>query len=168
MPYPYAPVTQLSSEYLAAGNAAGDTFNPNYSSIEGYVAAKTLVEGLKRAGNNPTTDSLIGGLESLRELSLGVFLVDFSAQKRTGSKFIDSTIRSALDPIVVSSNMPSGPFNRRIYAQCHGEHRAAHAVATIGRPNVATVTLDDGAADPQPEPGAVLLARDKGLEQFGQ
>ncbi|HEY2978162.1 MAG TPA: LysR family transcriptional regulator [Burkholderiaceae bacterium] len=79
-----------------------------------------------------------------------------------------TTIRSALDPIVVSSNVPSGPFNRRLYAQCHGEHRAAHAVAAIGRPNVATVTLDDGAADPQPESGAILLARDKGLEQFGQ
>ncbi|UUZ64467.1 ABC transporter substrate-binding protein [Polaromonas sp. P1-6] len=92
MPYPYAPVTQLSGEYLAAGNAAGDTFNPNYSSIEGYVAAKTLVEGLKRAGNNPTTDSLIAGLESLQELSLGGFLVDFSAQKHAGSKFVDLTI----------------------------------------------------------------------------
>lgn len=79
-----------------------------------------------------------------------------------------TTIGSALDPIAVSSTVPSGPFNRRLCAQCHGEHRAAHAVAAIGRPNVATVTLDDGAADPQPEPGAILLARDKGLEQFGQ
>ncbi len=79
-----------------------------------------------------------------------------------------TTIGSALDPIAVSCNVPSGPFNRRLCAQCHGEHRTAHAVAAIGRPNVATVTLDDGAADPQPEPGSILLARDKGLEQFGQ
>ena len=54
MPYPFSPATPLSGEYLAAGKAvAGDKFEPNYSSIEGYVAAKTLVEGLKRAGSSP-------------------------------------------------------------------------------------------------------------------
>jgi branched-chain amino acid transport system substrate-binding protein len=93
MPFPYAPVTPLSSEYLAAGKAAlGDKFEPNYSSIEGFVAAKTLVEGLKRAGNNPTSESLVGGLESLRELNLGGFYVDFNPQKHTGSKYVELTI----------------------------------------------------------------------------
>ena len=96
MPYPYMPVTPLAGEYLAAGKAAlGDKFEPNYSSIEGYVAAKTLVEGLKRAGNNPTPEGLITGLESLRELNLGGFFVDFGPQKHTGSKFVDLTILTA-------------------------------------------------------------------------
>lgn len=54
MPYPLSPATPLSGEYLAAGKAvAGDKFEPDYSCIEGYVAAKTLVEGLKRAGSSP-------------------------------------------------------------------------------------------------------------------
>jgi len=93
MPFPHAPVTAVSGEYLAAGKAAaGDKFEPNYSSIEGYIAAKTLVEGLRRAGNNPTAEALVASLESLHDLNLGGFFVDFNPQKHTGSKFVELTI----------------------------------------------------------------------------
>lgn len=93
MPYPYSPASPLATEYLAAGQAAaGDKFEPNYSSIEGFVAAKTLAEGLKRMGGTPSPDGLIAGMESLREFNLGGFFVDFSANKHTGSRFVDLTI----------------------------------------------------------------------------
>jgi branched-chain amino acid transport system substrate-binding protein len=93
MPYPYSPASPLSGEYLAAGQAAtGEKFEPNYSSIEGFVAAKTLAEALKRISGAPTQDGLIASMESLRELNLGGFFVDFSTNKRTGSRFVDLTI----------------------------------------------------------------------------
>ncbi|TMH30140.1 MAG: ABC transporter substrate-binding protein [Betaproteobacteria bacterium] len=96
MPFAYAPVTAISGEYLAAGkSAAGDKFDPNYSSMEGYVAAKTLVEALRRAGNTLTSETLVNALESLRELNLGSFFVDFGPQKHTGSKYVDLTILTA-------------------------------------------------------------------------
>jgi ABC-type branched-subunit amino acid transport system substrate-binding protein len=96
MPYPYAPLSLVSGEYLAAGKAAlGDKFDPNYSSMEGYIAAKTVVEGLRRGGNNASAENLINGLESLREFNLGGFYVDFSPQKHTGSKYVDLTILTA-------------------------------------------------------------------------
>ena len=95
MPFPYTPVTAVSGEYLATGREhLADKFQPNYSSIEGYVAAKTLVEGLRRAGSNPTPEALIGGLESMHEVNLGGFFVDFSAQKHTASKFVELIILS--------------------------------------------------------------------------
>jgi branched-chain amino acid transport system substrate-binding protein len=94
MPYPFAAISPLAGEYLAAGRAASPSFDPNYSSIEGYVAARTLVEGLKRAAS-ATPDGLIAGLESLHEYNLGGFFVDFSAQKHSGSKYVDMTILSA-------------------------------------------------------------------------
>ena len=95
MPYPFAPTTALAGEYLTAGHAASPSFDPNYSSMEGYVAAKTLVEGLRRAGNNLSHDGLIAGLESLRDFNLGAFFVDFSPQKHAGSKYVDMTILTA-------------------------------------------------------------------------
>jgi ABC-type branched-subunit amino acid transport system substrate-binding protein len=96
MPYPYAPKTPLAGEYLAAGKAAqGDAFEPNYSSMEGFVAARTLVEALRRPGGTAGADGLIAALESLRDFNLGGFFVDFSAQKHTGSKFVDLTILTA-------------------------------------------------------------------------
>ncbi|QTN22383.1 ABC transporter substrate-binding protein [Rhizobacter sp. AJA081-3] len=96
VPFPFTPASQLAGEYLAAGKAAqGDKFEPNYSSMEGFVAARTFAEGLKRAGANAGTDGLITGLESLRDLNLGGFFVDFSPTKHTGSKYVDLTILAA-------------------------------------------------------------------------
>lgn len=96
MPYPYTQATLLSGEYLAAGKAAqGDKFQPNYSSIEGYVAAKVLVEALRRPGAAASAEGLITALESMREFNLGGFFVDFGPQKHTGSRFVDMTILTA-------------------------------------------------------------------------
>jgi ABC-type branched-subunit amino acid transport system substrate-binding protein len=96
MPYAFSPLTPLSGEYLAAGKTAfGDKFEPSYGSLEGYVAAKTVVEGLRRGSNNTSPESLITGLESLREFNLGGFFVDFSPTKHTGSKYVDLTILTA-------------------------------------------------------------------------
>lgn len=93
MPYPFAPTSPLAGEYLSSGHAVmGDKFSPNYSSMEGYVAARTIAEGLRRAGNRPSPESLVSGLESIRDLNLGGFYVDFSASKHMGSKFVDLTI----------------------------------------------------------------------------
>ena len=93
MPYPYTPASLLASDYLAVGKAAaGDKFEPNYSSMEGFVAARTLVEALKKINGAPTSDSLIAALESLRELNLGGFYVDLSPNKHTGSRYVDLTI----------------------------------------------------------------------------
>jgi len=96
MPYPYTQATLLSGEYLAAGKAAqGDKFQPNYSSMEGYVAAKVISEALRRPGAAASADGLITALESLREFNLGGFFVDFGPQKHTGSRFVDLTILTA-------------------------------------------------------------------------
>jgi serine/threonine protein kinase len=45
---------------------------PSFVSLEGYVAAMILSEGLRRAGDNLNTDSLIDALENIRNLDLGI------------------------------------------------------------------------------------------------
>ncbi len=90
MPFPFAAVTPLSAEFVKAAPAG--KVDMNYSSMEGYVAGKVFVEALRRAGNNPTRDTLITSLESLREFNLGGFFVDFSPTKHTGSTYVDLTI----------------------------------------------------------------------------
>jgi len=96
MPYPFSPSTLLAGEYLGAGRAAqGDKFQPNYGSMEGYVAAKMLLTALKRMGSKLTPEGLINALESLQDLDLGGFFVDFSARKHTGSHWVDLTMLTA-------------------------------------------------------------------------
>ena len=96
MPFPFTPTTRLAGEYLQAGRAAlGAGFEPTYVSIEGYAAAKTLVEGLRRASAPMTAASIATGLESLRDFDLGGLVVDFGPRKHVGSRFVDMTILSA-------------------------------------------------------------------------
>ena len=92
MPYPFAPLMPLTNEFLTAANAAATKVVPNYSSIEGYIAGRVLLEGLRRAGPTATRESLIAGLETLQNFDLGGFGVDFSPRKRVGSSFVDLTI----------------------------------------------------------------------------
>ncbi|HEY6086723.1 MAG TPA: ABC transporter substrate-binding protein [Burkholderiaceae bacterium] len=92
MPYPFAPVSALANEFLGAAAAAQPKVQANYSSIEGYIAGRVVLEGLRRAGAALSREALIAGLESIQNLDLGGFFVDFNPRKRVGSSFVDLTI----------------------------------------------------------------------------
>jgi ABC-type branched-subunit amino acid transport system substrate-binding protein len=89
MPFPFSLTTPISREYLAAVQKAGGDNKPNYSSMEGYIAAKLFTEGLKRAGKAPNREALIGGLESVQTLDLGGFVVGYGAKSHVASRFVD-------------------------------------------------------------------------------
>jgi len=89
MPFPFSTTTPISREYLDAVRKAGGDAKPNYSSMEGYLAAKVLAEGLKRAGRNPSRESLITGLESIQKTDFGGFVVNFGPKDHVASRFVD-------------------------------------------------------------------------------
>jgi len=93
MPYPYSPVTPLSSEYLAALGAEGNRgIAPNYSGMEGYVAARLFAEVARRAGKNLTRDSFLSTLQSAGTLNLGGLSLNYGPQKNAGSSFVELTL----------------------------------------------------------------------------
>lgn len=63
----------------------------SFTSLEGYIGAKTLVEGFKRAGPALTRDRLIAGLESMKSFDLGGFEIDFSNGNHNASHYVDLT-----------------------------------------------------------------------------
>jgi branched-chain amino acid transport system substrate-binding protein len=89
MPFPFSLTTPISREYLAAVQKAGGDNKPNYSSMEGYVAAKLFTEGLRRAGKAPNREALINALESVQTLDLGGFVVGYGAKSHVASRFVD-------------------------------------------------------------------------------
>jgi len=89
MPYPFSTTTAISREYLDAVKQAGGSTTPNYSSMEGYVAAKVFAEGLRRAGGNPTRESLVGALEGMQRYDVGGYMLSFNSQDHQGSNFVD-------------------------------------------------------------------------------
>jgi branched-chain amino acid transport system substrate-binding protein len=92
LPSPNSPKVRVSREYR---DAARDAKQPvTYQSMQGFVTAKLLVEGLKRTGKNPTSASLTASLEGMRNFDLGGLIVDFGTKERMGSKFVEATMIS--------------------------------------------------------------------------
>jgi ABC-type branched-subunit amino acid transport system substrate-binding protein len=89
VPFPFSTTTPISREYLDAMRRGGADAVPNYSSMEGYLAAKVVVEGLKRAGKNPNRDGFVNALESIQHVNFGGFNVNFGPRDHVASKFVD-------------------------------------------------------------------------------
>lgn len=60
--------------------------------VEGFVSAKVLVEGLKRAGPKPDRAKLHAGLEGIRNWDMGGLTLSFSASDHSGLDFSDLSI----------------------------------------------------------------------------
>ncbi len=94
MPFPWDNRSPLVKAYQAT--LANSPQAPiSYSSLEGYVAARVLVEGLRRAGPALTRDKLIGAFESMKSFDLGGFAIDFSPASHAGSKFVELAVVGA-------------------------------------------------------------------------
>ena len=78
---------QLPPEMLPA---AGVT----YTTLEGYIAAKVMVEALRRAGATPSREKLVTALESMRDYDVGGYPVNYAGGNRLGSRFAEVTIVS--------------------------------------------------------------------------
>jgi ABC-type branched-subunit amino acid transport system substrate-binding protein len=90
-PYPFYRTMPITKEFHEAIKGKQDV-SPSYAAMEGFIAAKVMVEALRRAGPKPTREKLIAALESMRRLDLGGVDVTYGPQLRTGTQYIDLTI----------------------------------------------------------------------------
>ena len=93
VPSPYNAARPVTREFLQAVKKAGGDLQANFSSMEGYLAAKVFAEGLKRG--KPTRDGLVAGLESISNEDFGGFTVSFSPNDHVGSKFVELSMLTA-------------------------------------------------------------------------
>jgi branched-chain amino acid transport system substrate-binding protein len=91
VPFPWALSVPVVKEYQLLAKKAGFS-DYNFSAMEGFLTAKVMVEGLRRAGRNPTREGLIDALERMQDVDLGGFYVSYSPKNHAGSKFVDLTI----------------------------------------------------------------------------
>lgn len=92
VPFPWDLSVPVVKEYRALlAEAKGE---PGYGTLEGFIAAKVMVEGLRRAGKNLTRDSFIKAMEGLDPYDVGGFKVAYSHDNHNGSHFVDLTIIS--------------------------------------------------------------------------
>lgn len=93
VPFPWGTAVPVVKEYQQLAKKAGYT-DYNFSALEGFLSAKVMVEGLKRAGRNPTREGLVDALEKMNDVDLGGFFIGYSPKNRAGSRFVDLTIIS--------------------------------------------------------------------------
>lgn len=91
VPFPWSETNPIVREYQ---KHIGGRDKYSFTSLEGYIAARVLVEGLKRAGKSLTRESLVDGLAALGKLDLGGFTVNYTPTNHNGSTFVDLTIIS--------------------------------------------------------------------------
>jgi ABC-type branched-subunit amino acid transport system substrate-binding protein len=91
VPFPWGASVPVVKEYQAAAKKAGFA-DYNFGAMEGFLTAKVLVEGLRRAGKNLNRETFVDAMEKMNDVDLGGFWISYSPKSHTGSKFVDLTI----------------------------------------------------------------------------
>ncbi len=92
VPYPYAPNLAVVREYHALLKKYAPTELINYTSFEQFLGAKVLVEGLRRAGRDPTRAKVVAALESMGNYDLGGVNVSYGPTNRVGARYVEVTV----------------------------------------------------------------------------
>jgi ABC-type branched-subunit amino acid transport system substrate-binding protein len=90
VPYPQDRTNQVVREYqdLVIPKGVKDF---SHAGVEGYIYAKTLVEGLQAGGKNLTRESLVAGMEKMQR-DFGGMKMAFSPASHNGSDFVEITM----------------------------------------------------------------------------
>lgn len=70
-------------------------WKPSAYGLEGFLAAKLLVEGLRRAGPSPTRESLSAALDRIEQFDAGGITLDYKSGRREGLRSVDIGILGA-------------------------------------------------------------------------
>lgn len=109
VPFPlYRQGAALEMRELLQAQSPGES--ASFNTLEGFLAAKAFVEGLRRAGRELTRESFINALESMRNVDLGNFPVTFTRDNHSGSQFVELTV------IIGTGQFPFLPLARPVGA----------------------------------------------------
>ena len=88
VPSPQSSRMPIVADYRRDRAEAGEKID-SYTMLEGYIAARVFVEGLRRAGRNLTREAFIKALEDLGTTKLGDFPLQYGPNNHNGSNFVD-------------------------------------------------------------------------------
>jgi branched-chain amino acid transport system substrate-binding protein len=99
-PSPYKISSRLAKD-LTDAIAKGEKLEVpvSYAMMEGYIAAKVIVEAVRRQGARPSREGMVTALDGMDNLNLGGYVVGFKPGVRTGSKFVELSIISGAGKI---------------------------------------------------------------------
>jgi ABC-type branched-subunit amino acid transport system substrate-binding protein len=91
VPFPWNVGVPVVKEYQRDFAAYTGKNEYSFTSLEGFIAAKVLAEGLRRTGPNLTRERFLQTMESL-SYDTGGFAVNYAPTDRAGSHFVELTV----------------------------------------------------------------------------
>jgi branched-chain amino acid transport system substrate-binding protein len=88
VPSPHQESIPLVKQYRAALKKSAPSEEPAYTSFEGYITGRLLIEALERAGKDVTREKLIDTIDSIKDLDLGGLKFSFSPANHQGSNSV--------------------------------------------------------------------------------
>lgn len=85
VPFPRDARVAVVRRYREALRAVDRSASPGFVSLEGYLAGRLAIEGLERAGAEPTRDGFLEALASAGPIDLGGFVVQYGEGDNQGS-----------------------------------------------------------------------------------
>lgn len=98
MPNPRKSALKVVREYRTLMEATKQPLS--YAGLEGYIAARVLVEGLNRVKGSPSRAKLVAALEEMGRADVGGFAINLSRKSHEGSKFVDLSLVSSSGAII--------------------------------------------------------------------
>lgn len=92
MPSPFRIDYPFVRDYRQATEKAGMPYS--YTALEGYLAARSFTEALRRGGRDLTREKLIAALESMGDWDAGGLRLAFSPRRHVGMDFVDLAVIS--------------------------------------------------------------------------
>ncbi|MGE5130273.1 MAG: ABC transporter substrate-binding protein [Sphingomonadaceae bacterium] len=92
VPPPTEASVPVVAEYREAAEKLLGRKDFSFTSLEGYIGAKVMVEAIRRAGPKITRESFMQALDSMSDYDAGGYYLSFSPTNHNGSSFVELTI----------------------------------------------------------------------------
>ena len=92
VPFPWNIGIPIVKEYQMVMKEQTGKSDYSFLTLESYLSARILVDGLRRAGRDLTREKLIAALETMHDASFGGFRVDYSRTNHAASRFVELTV----------------------------------------------------------------------------
>lgn len=89
VPDPGSSSSKVANDFHKLMALCGVKTAPSANGLEGYVLARVMEEGIRRAGAKVNRQTIITGLESIRELDLGGIKIKYSPTDHNGTDLVE-------------------------------------------------------------------------------
>jgi ABC-type branched-subunit amino acid transport system substrate-binding protein len=84
----------IVAEYRVAMEKLSGKKEFSFTSLESYIGAKIMVEGIKRAGAKLTREGFMHAMDGMSSYDVGGYIVGFSPNNHNGSSYVELTVIS--------------------------------------------------------------------------